>query len=441
MDRIYIFEQIRENNNLLSLPQVLSEILEEVEKEDFSQESLGKIILRDAPLTTNILKVANSPFYARFKEIKTVNQAIAILGVTTVKCLALSTSVFHTDRVKKDSGMDAQEFFGYTISIAATSEKIAKTIGFKAPEEALTAGLLSDIGTIFFLHHYPKEYKKLLENSNKFTSLSESERNVFGVDHSEVGAQIALNWKLPEYILDSIKNHHSISTTEQDSVLTNIVKLASLLSVESFTECQTDIKERGEAIRLVSECLSMTKEKVDEVAFSLLSCSIELSQYLGVDIGDHEKILSKANQEIWKSYLTIENLYTERQELADKLLIEEHHRGASEQKNITMATLSHYLNNTAMAIYGRSQIMRMLHTSNKNEELIEKMDAFLNIIDEAIRKFVAVLDEMKEVSPIDKIDLHDISDALNLDDKIAKRMQKMEESQDWVVTSDIKEKA
>ena len=94
MDRISIIENIRTNNKLLSLPQVLSEVLKEVGKEDSSPDSLARIILKDPSLTGRVLRLSNSSFYHRFSDIKTVNQAVSVLGVTTVKCLALSSSIF-----------------------------------------------------------------------------------------------------------------------------------------------------------------------------------------------------------------------------------------------------------------------------------------------------------------------------------------------------------
>ena len=79
MDRNAIIEEICRNSQLFSMPQVLSEVLEQVGKEDFSPDALGKIILKDVNLTGRILHLVNSPYYHRRSEIKTVNQAISIL--------------------------------------------------------------------------------------------------------------------------------------------------------------------------------------------------------------------------------------------------------------------------------------------------------------------------------------------------------------------------
>ena len=431
MDKITIIEEIRHNKQLLSLPQVLSEILEEVGREDFTSDSLAAIILKDPTLTGNILRLANSAFYQRFNEIKTVNQAVSVLGVTTVKCLALSTTVFHPDRIAGESGVQPKEFFSYVLSIAAASEKIAKMVGYEAPEEALIAGLLNDIGVMYFLHHYPQEYRKIITREDASKSLVDAEREALGIDHCEVGSHLAETWKLPDYIVKSIAAHHSLTDVDQSDTLANVVRLAVLLAKDNSSGQYHGLEERLDAIHRVADSLSLSKSKVDEISFSLLTWSIEMAEYLGLDIGNYEEMLAKANQEIWQSYLTIENLFKERQELSKKLLAEERNRGAIESKNIAMATLSHYLNNAAMAIYGRSQIMRMLVNKGSNEKLISQLPSTLETIDNAVKKIVAVLEEMKKISPIDEVDFYNVSKAMNIEDRIKDRMSDMAEDVRW----------
>ena len=139
-------------------------------------------------------------------------------------------------------------------------------------------------------------------------------------------------------------------------------------------------------------------------------------------------MLTKANEEIWKSYLTIENLFKERTELSQKLLKEERAKGAEELKNITMATLSHYLNNAVMIIYGRSQLLRMLSNKGDIQKLTDGLDGYLDVMDNAVRKIVAVIEEMKEISPLDATKYNKMTKALDLDNLINKRMSQNEGS-------------
>ena len=126
-------------------------------------------------------------------------------------------------------------------------------------------------------------------------------------------------------------------------------------------------------------------------------------------------------------YLTVENLFKERQELSRKLLLEERAKGAIESKNIAMATLSHYLNNAAMAISGRSQILRMRVKKGESDGIVKDLPASLDVVDRSIKKIVAVLAEIGEISPIDEVEFLSTSKAMNIDDRLEKRMSEMAE--------------
>jgi len=425
MDRISIIEQIRSSEKLFSLPQVLSETLKEVGKENFSADSLARIILKDPSLTSRVLRVANSAFYQRLAKTTTINQAVAVLGVTTVKCLALSSSIFQPEKIAEESGVDPKAFFAYVLSVAAASEKIAKTIGAKAPEEAFIAGLLHDVGVLFFLHHFPNEYHRIIDKRVKARTLMQAEVEVFGIDHCEVGSHLAKVWRLPDYIVRSIAEHHVLKNVNENNVIENIVRLAVFLASDRFSGYEMGPQERMMNIRKLRTQLSLSKNQIDDISYSLLSGAINTANYLGIDIGDTQEILMKANEEIWKSFLTIENLFKERQELSKKLLEEERAKGAIESQNTAIATLSHYLNNAVMAIYGRSQLMRRLIKKGDTDKLLEQLPNDLEMIDKSVQKIVAVLEEMKEISPIDQLKFNDMSAALNIDDRIEKRLQKI----------------
>jgi signal transduction histidine kinase len=129
--------------------------------------------------------------------------------------------------------------------------------------------------------------------------------------------------------------------------------------------------------------------------------------------------------------LTIEHLYKVRQELGQQVLKQEHERGALESKNAFMATLFHYVNNSAMVIYGRSQMMRANQKNGKKEKVLENLKRDLDVIDSSIQKIAAVLEEVKEITTADQDKLSGSTDAIDLDEKLAKRMNKMSRDQRW----------
>ncbi len=276
------------------------------------------------------------------------------------------------------------------------------------------------------MHNYPEQVSEIMHANSEGKNLIDVEKDTFGIDHTEISKAVAEAWQLPEDIVDAVGAHHQIEYNSEN-VIKPIVKLAVLLTKDRFTGFEIPLEERLFGIAELSKNLNLQQEQVDEISSSLLTDTMEFAEYLGVDIGNIEEMLITANQEIWKSYLCIENLFKERQELTKSLLDEERHRGAIESKNIAMATLSHYLNNAVMAIFGRTQLVRMHLAKDQKDIVMEKMPDMIDKIEMSVNKIVAVIEEMKEVSPIDQKKFDSMSKAINIDDRIESRLLRMNE--------------
>lgn len=424
--RLSIADEIQRHDDLLSLPQALTEILREVEKPNFNFDTLARIILKDPALTSRILKVANSSFYQRRTEIATVHQAVQILGVTTVKCLALSTSVFNAGKLDAAAGVNSRQLFAYILSVGAASEKIAQLVAFKNVEEVFIAGLLHEIGTLYLVHHHPEQYREMRKVYLQLHDLLEAERQVFGMDHCEAGYLLAKRWRLPQSVCDAIADHHSYGDLQPGVSVKSILRLACLLNEDMAATRFIELEDRLCRINQLAETMRLSKEQVDSISSSLLTWTLEAATYLNIDIGSIDEILTRANSELWRTYLMLENLFKQRQELSQKLLAEEHARGAIESKNIAIATLSHYVNNATMAVYGRSQLLRQVIKGRDVEKLQKLLPPSLDVIDKSIKKIVAVLAEIKDISPIDEVSFYNMSQAMKIDDRIERRLSEME---------------
>ncbi|MBI5266637.1 MAG: HDOD domain-containing protein [candidate division Zixibacteria bacterium] len=436
IDQATVVRHIREGTDLMSLPQSLSDVLKETGNPNFNAESLSRLILRDPALTGRILRVANSSFYSRFANIKTVHQAVQLLGVNSVKCLALSTSIFRPEKIHQQTGIDAQALFSHFLTVAAGSDMIAKAIGHKNPEEAFVAGLLHDIGLMYLLETYPQQYRRVLQRQAELKSSLAAEVELFGLDHTEAGYHLATRWRLPEYICDAVRMHHRHSMAGEVNVVGRCVMLAILLAPGGYPGFIDEIEEKSRIRPELAASLGLSRPQTDAISVSMMRASMEIAAHMEIDIGSTEDILARANREIWQTYLTVENLYKERQELTAKLLAEERQKGALESKNIAISTLSHYLNNAAMAVYGRSQILRMVYERGDTESLIHRLPESLDVIDRSIKKIVAVVTEIKTISPIDHVKFLDTSQALNIDDRVERRLQIMEKESGLILPDD-----
>jgi len=429
MSNIDILAKLDQADEIFSLPQTLLEVLQEVENDDWSAKSMAAIITKDPGLTARVLKMANSSFYFRGSEISSVNRAVLVLGASMVKCLALSVAIFNPPKeLKKKARFDIRNLYTHYLSTAIAARQIAEKTGFAKTEEAFTAGLLHDIGMIYILKVAPVEYADILKRHESGKDLIKMEREMFDTDHAEIGYLISRKWKLPAGLQNAIGNHHRITGYDKyDSYdkLDQIVALANLINRHVFSSSGVYVEESIQQISNLLNSLDLDQDAISEINDKNLQETFKAAQHIGIEIGDPVTLIEKANQQIMRSYLTIESLFKERQELSKQIIEEEHKLGAMKSKNIAVATLSHYINNAATAISGRIQLMGMLIKNGKIIDKEGKLEQALGIIDTSLTKILAVLVELKSLTSLDDVKFYNDSSTINIDENIAHRLKTM----------------
>lgn len=433
MKELKYIEKVRSEYSLLSLPQSLSQILTMVGSEDFSMEDLSNAVLKDPGLTSRILTMANSAFYRHQAQISTVQQAVIMLGMMQVKCLALSTSIFVIENYKDKINLDIKALFSHFISVALGSRMLAEAIGSDLTEEAFIAGLLHDIGIVYFIHHFPEDYRTVIDNLSDYPRLTEAEEDILGINHAAIGRMLAEKWNLPTGLCKAIGDHHKIPDKIGEVSIVNIVQLSELISKSAIDNRPKHLEERLEAVSRLSKLMNMDREKIDDISFSLLNETIKMAEYIGVDIGDPTDVLTRANKELFNSYMTIENLFRERQELSRRILAEERRMAAMETKNVAMATLSHYLNNATMAISGRTQLIKMMVDNGAIRDSKNELNPILEVIEQSVKKILAVLYELRDLTSLEDMEKYSDSRAINIDDRVMERMKRMEKTADQII--------
>jgi len=147
------------NIDLPPMPQVAARVMQIDESQiSVSAEQIKNIIQADLALSTKILKLANSAFYARGNRIQNLAQAIALLGFKTVKGLSLLVSSASMIP-KKGNVKIMKELWMRSILTALIAKIIAERVGKqKLQDEIFMIGLLRQIGKSILANQFPEEY-------------------------------------------------------------------------------------------------------------------------------------------------------------------------------------------------------------------------------------------------------------------------------------------
>ncbi len=195
-----------------SLPTTVTKILEVCNDPRVSPADLNRIISVDPVLMGKVMKLINSAYYGLSQEVTSLVRAIIMLGINTVKNLALSTAVLATvGRNSNFQALNMEGFWRHSLCTGVTGRLIAKKrkIDSKVLEEYFIAGLLHDIGKIPLNNRLVEDYIAAMSDSDiHHSALYTSEQRVFGIDHTNVGHMILQTWKLDETIRDAVLFHH-----------------------------------------------------------------------------------------------------------------------------------------------------------------------------------------------------------------------------------------
>ena len=234
-------ELIRLNRYIDSMPSLsitVSKILEVTKNPQTTAKDLNKVISLDPVLVGKVLKLINSAYYGLQNKVTSLVTAIIMLGMNTIKNLALSTAVLGNMKRKSSfKSLNVDGFWRHSIAVGVLSKLIAEKIGVPAArrEEYFIGGLLHDIGKIPLNELFEEKYMQAIRTADlKKAMLLDMEREIIGITHTEVGKMIAEKWNLTEETLECLLRHHDPNmSSEQNYKLVASVYAANIYCNEN----------------------------------------------------------------------------------------------------------------------------------------------------------------------------------------------------------------
>lgn len=209
-------ERIKKLQNYIdkmpSLPTTMTKVIEVCDKPETSPADLNKVISMDPVLMGRVLRLINSAYYGLNQQITSLARAIIMLGINTIRNLALSTAIINT--VKNSSAkspINMDNIWQHSLSVAVSAKLLAKknSVQLKELENYFVAGLLHDLGKIPLVNCFSEEYMQIIKMADQEKkSILECEQAVLEIDHTESGFLIAKAWKLSDDLKAVVQQHH-----------------------------------------------------------------------------------------------------------------------------------------------------------------------------------------------------------------------------------------
>ena len=222
---------VADNITIPTLPAVVERINALLDDPNAGTREVGAEIAKDAPLSTRVLRIANSAAYGLRQRVVSTEQASAVLGMKALRNLALQASVIGKYEHLEGSGFDIESLWKVSILTAqmcsAVSRK-AKASFDLGPDELYTCGLLVDIGQVVLLDYATEVYLAAVQRAKDAARpLHEVEEELLGFSHAEIGTRLALRWGLPSEVVSAIQFSHGPEDEVEADPTIALVELTS----------------------------------------------------------------------------------------------------------------------------------------------------------------------------------------------------------------------
>jgi HD-like signal output (HDOD) protein len=217
-----------------TLPTSALNIMKIAEDPASTEDDLLAVLDGDPPLAARVLKVVNSAFYGRPRQVGSTAAAMRLLGVNAIRNVALAASLNRLFRGGRTvPGFEADALWTHAVAVGTAARRIAERCRGIPPEEAMLAGLLHDIGLLVAIQASPTEFASLIGATSKDPALSfaEAESRWLGATHEAFGRGLCEQWRFPDALGKACGHHHDpMALAVADQRLAAIIHVADVLA-------------------------------------------------------------------------------------------------------------------------------------------------------------------------------------------------------------------
>jgi diguanylate cyclase (GGDEF)-like protein len=324
-----LLERLLESPRLPSLPTIALEVIELVQQPDVNIKQIADTIRHDPALSSKLLKTVNSSFYGQTQPISTISHALVVLGLNSVRTLALGFSLVANLKSCGTDGFDHVYFWKRSLYSATAARQVCAEVSLPHQEEAFLGGLLQDLGMLALNQVLGDRYTDLVaESRGDHVKLMELENEYLDLEHPVVGAKLGEAWNLPGLLLSPIRYHETPDEIEgEQAKLVQCVALGNLAAGIFVSEAPGEAMEQFR--RKASEWFEITEQRLDPLLRQIHNHSTEMRRLFDLptgELGNPDEILARANEALMNITLQTQQhtteLEAENRELTERVNID-----------------------------------------------------------------------------------------------------------------------
>lgn len=288
--------------DLYSLPRVAARVLELTDEPGIDARALKECVENDPALASKLLRVVNSSLFGLSREVRDLNQALALLGIKPLKLLVLGFCL--PDGLLRDVAGDfLARYWERTLVKAVAAREIGQMAWRTAGDEAFLAGLLQEVGLLVLVQELGIPYVRFLERAEAAgEDTCEAERTVLGFDHTQLTERLLAHWQLPDTLVAAAALPRDAEPFDRMAptkrVLPHVLRLADLVARclgERRPELLPEILERA------ARDHGLSRERLTALLANLQVKTEQLADVLSFDLPagrDYDDVLRRGHEQL-----------------------------------------------------------------------------------------------------------------------------------------------
>lgn len=194
-----------------------------LEEPNSSLASVARVIGLEPLLSVKLLRMANSVFFnPSGNEVTDVHRALMRVGINNARTLAFAVIGDQLATAEEFAPVWrlAEQLWRHTLDVASMSFAIANQIHHVAPDTALLAGMVYDIGQFYLLSRV-RHFPELLEEQDELSEF-------ILVWHQEVGQSVLRALGTPDIIVEALDETEVLEDGWPPKKLADVLYLANM---------------------------------------------------------------------------------------------------------------------------------------------------------------------------------------------------------------------
>jgi len=232
----------------------LAKIIQTLSRAEQSTDirELIRVIKQEPATTAKVLQVANSAAYMGSKEISSIESASALMGITALKSVVLSSVIASKFNTRKCPNFNAKEYWLESVLTGENTASIYTKINKNTANDIdiYCIGLLSNIGLLFLVDQFPDLLSNLISEISEDKSLSLLLSESFGLNEFELSAKLLHFWKLPDIFSETAKSILNYEYSNKYSDCVDTIRAAKKITQLTLTKVADEIEDLDEISEL-----------------------------------------------------------------------------------------------------------------------------------------------------------------------------------------------